>query len=176
MNNFLPKTYYLKPTTGFTLIELLIAMGLFLSVLVIASGTFIESLKSQRAAAELIAVNDNMSAALELIAREIRVGSEFSVPNAAELHFNSAAGKKIIYRLNDADRTIEKSIDGGIFERVTATNVMVHRLTFVGAGLGANDKKQARITVALEVGGKSKNMSGVTTHLETTISPRNIDG
>ncbi len=163
-------------SSGFTLVELLIAMSLFLVVLVVASSTFVQSLKSQRAAAELIAVNDNASLTIEGIAREIRTGIEFSVPIKSELHFTNARGKKVIYRWNDADLTIEKNENSGAFERVTATNVAVKRLVFVGSGLGPSDKKQSKITIGLEIGGKSKSLQETTVRLETTISPRAIDG
>ncbi len=161
---------------GFTLIELLIAMSLFLVVLVIASGTFVQSLKSQRAATELIAINDNASGTLEVMAREIRTGIEFSVPSKTELRFTNANGKKVIYQWNEADGTIEKKEDNGSFERVTATNVTVKRLVFVGSGLGGNDKKQSKITIGLEIGGKSKILEDAAMRLQTTISPRAIDG
>ncbi len=161
---------------GFTLVELLIAMSLFLVVLVIASSTFVQSLKSQRAATELIAINDNASLALEGIAREVRTGIAFSVPLRSELHFTNAHGKKVIYRWNDADGTIEKNENGGTFERITATNVVVKRLVFVGSGLGSSDKKQSKITIGLAIGGKSKSLQETTVRLQTTISPRAIDG
>lgn len=161
---------------GFTLIELLIAMALFLVVLVIASGTFVKSLQSQRAAIELIAVNDNVSLTLESIAREIRTGIEFSIPTRNELRFTNANGKHVAYQWNDADGTIEKNENGGRFESVTATNVVVKRLEFVGVGLAANDRKQSKITIGIEIGGKSKNLQDATVRLQTTISPRAIDG
>ena len=54
---------------GFTLPELLVAMGLFLIVISIVAGAFVNSLRTQRATVELIAVNDNISLLLEQIAR-----------------------------------------------------------------------------------------------------------
>ena len=170
----IPNTPY--SVRGFTLIELLIAMGLFLVVLIIASGTFVQPVKSQRAAMELIAVNDNTSLTLESVAREIRTGVEFVIPSKTELRFTNANGKKVTYQWNDVDASIEKSENGGTFERLTATNVAVKRLVFVGSGLGANDKKQSKITIGLEIGGRSKNLQDTTVRLQTTISPRALDG
>lgn len=165
----------LKSNIGFTLIELLIAVTLFLVVITIASSTFIESLKSQRAAVELMAVNDNVSTTLELMTREIRTGTLFTV-QPESLEFTNADGKKVEYSFNHIDGTIEKSIDGGASEALTATNVLVRRLNFLGDGLEQGDGKQSRITISIEIGGKSKNLQDITTKLQTTISPRTIDG
>ncbi len=177
----MPNNLYPKPHTpylahaGFTLIELLVAMGLFLVVVIIASGTFVQALRTQRAAVELIAVNDNVNLSLEQITREIRVGNNFSRPSADSLQFVNAYGKNVIYRLNPDINVIEKSVDGGSFEAVTATNVAIRRLTFMVSGIGAGDSFQPRITIAVSVGGRTKFLEGTVTNLETTISPRILE-
>lgn len=165
-----------RSLTGFTLIELLVAVSLFLVVVTIASSTFIESLKSQRAAVELMAVNDNVSSTLEFMVREIRTGTSFSAPGGESLEFTNAAGHKVEYSFNHTDESVEKSIDGAARERLTATNVTVRRFKIIGSGLKADDGHQARITISIEIGGKSKNLQDITTKLQTTVSSRVIDG
>lgn len=168
-------TYNLKPTRGFTLIELLVAIGLFSVVVAIASGTFVRVLKSQRAATELISMNDNTSLTLEMMAREMRTSTKFTQRNSNEVRFKNAFGKNIVYWRNDINNAIEKSIDGGSFERLTATNVVVKKFVVVLSGVQARDGKQSRITIGMEVGGRSKALEEVVTRLQTTISPRTID-
>ncbi len=162
--------------SGFTLPELLVSMGLFLIVVSIVAGAFVQSLRTQRASVELIAVNDNVSLILEQIAREIRTGIGFFSPDISELRFTNAKNQAVVYRLNMERGTIEKSIDGGLnYESMTASNVNVKRFDFVVAGTAFLDKLQPRVTISLSVAGRSKLLEDVNTNLQTTISPRLLD-
>ena len=161
-----------KNIKGFTLIELLVAMGLFLTVVVLASGTFIRVLRTERQTIDLIAINDNANIALEQMAREIRTGSDFSSSNSENLSFMSAAGKQVIYRFNADLGTIERSENGGVFESLTASNVLVAKASLITSGLPNDDDLPARITIVLSVASRSKNLEGIYTNLQTTISPR----
>src|SRR3989344_7521979 len=98
---------------GFTLVELLVAMGLFVIVVAIASGAFIQSLRTQRAATELMAINDNLSQTIELIAREVRVGKSFTNPTPSELRFTNPAGNIVTYKFNSAENSVEKRVNSG---------------------------------------------------------------
>lgn len=161
---------------GFTLPELLVSMGLFLIVISIVTGTFVQSLRTQRASVELIAVNDNTNLALEMMAREIRTGVGFSSPVDGELRFTNYKGEAVVYRLDNERGVIEKSVDSGLnFESLTATNVNVKKLIFNVFGTAFLDKIQPRITVVVSVSGRSKYLENVFTDLQTTISPRLSD-
>ncbi len=59
---------------GFTIVELLVAMGIFLIVVEIAVGGFVNALRAQKQVAALIAAEGNADLALEQMAREIRTG------------------------------------------------------------------------------------------------------
>jgi prepilin-type N-terminal cleavage/methylation domain-containing protein len=161
--------------TGFTLPELLVAMGLFLIVVTIATGAFVQSLRTQRAAVELIAVNDNANIILEQMAREVRTGTGFSSPNAAELRFTNYLGEAVVYRHGNALGAVERSVDGISFEPLTASNVDVKRLLFRTSGAGGADKLQPRITISIGVSGRSPALRDIVTDMQTTISPRLID-
>jgi prepilin-type N-terminal cleavage/methylation domain-containing protein len=63
--------------SGFTLVELLIAVGLFVIIISIAVGGFINALRTQREVSSLIATQSNVSLALEQMTREIRTGYLF---------------------------------------------------------------------------------------------------
>jgi prepilin-type N-terminal cleavage/methylation domain-containing protein len=62
---------------GFTLVEVLVAMGIFVIVIAIATGGFVNSLRTQRQVASLISAQSNASLVLEQMAREIRTGFLF---------------------------------------------------------------------------------------------------
>src|SRR3989338_8334624 len=134
---------------GFTLIELLVAMGLFLVVVILASGTFIKALRIERQAMDLMAMNDSASLALEQMAREIRTGTDFVSFNPDTLNFTNASAKLISYHFNADLGIIERSENGGVPESLTALNVVVIKLVFITSGLGNNDDLPSRITVAL---------------------------
>lgn len=163
---------------GFTLIELLIAMTIFIAAIATASGVFVQALRSQRAIVDLIAVNDNTALALEQMAREIRVGANFAVPNPLnpiELNFTNAFGEAITYKL--ANNGIERNCitscrpdtTSGI---ITGSNVKIERLNFV---LQDPPSSQSRITLVLSVGSISPRLEGFFTNVQTTISPRSIE-
>jgi len=86
MNLLQAKISKLKAYQGFTLVELLVAITIFVVVMAIASNLFIGALRAQKSVVDLIAVNDNISLALERIGREIRVGNSFSA-NSSGLIF-----------------------------------------------------------------------------------------
>ncbi len=175
MNNEL-SIQILRQRHGFTLPELLVSMGLFLIVISIASGAFIQALRTQRAAVELMAVNDNASETLEQMAREIRTGFGFQSPNSGELRFANYLDQAVVYRFNAGKNAIEKSIDGGInFEALTASNIKIQRLSFAVIGGAAGDGSQTRVVVSAGIGGKTKSLEGVVTNIQTTVSPRLLD-
>lgn len=151
---------------GFTMIELLVAMSLFVIVISIASGIFVYSLRTQKALVDLLAVNDNASLVIEQMAREVRVGSNFS-GGGSVLNFISAFGEAVSYSLSDG-AILRKS------QPITGSNVKVENLQFLLSGVGAG-APQTRVTIILKVGSRSPRLAGFTTDIQTTVSPRDLD-
>ncbi|HOK20876.1 MAG TPA: prepilin-type N-terminal cleavage/methylation domain-containing protein [Candidatus Paceibacterota bacterium] len=161
-----------KIQNGFTMVETLVASTLFLIVLTITTSTFLLSLRTQRFLLASVNATENISYALEVMGREIRMGKEFFSPTADTLNFlltKDGAEKAVVYRLNNYQ--IERSIGGGPFVALTSPDVRVMDLTFLPQGTARGDGKQARITVLLRIasyaGGKQ-----LETNLETTLSSR----
>jgi len=163
-----------KIKNGFTMVELLVAMSLFVIFIVIASGSFVRALRTQRAIVALIAANNNASLSIEQMAREIRTGSSFSL-SGNDLVFANAYNITITYRLNAQANTIERSEAGNDFKPITAANVKINSLNFYLRGQLAGDGYPPRITVSLSVSPNIPTIRNISTNFQTTVSARTLD-
>lgn len=162
---------------GFTIVELIVAVGVFLIIVTIATGSFVGALRAQRQISGLIAAQSNVSFALEQMAREIRTGFNFcsggnSCFGSSELAFTNASKQPVDYRL--AGTSIEKGV-GGNFQQITGRNVLIKYLRFVLSGNQSGDGWPPRITISVGVSSKEAGVSGTVLRLETTVSARTPD-
>lgn len=154
---------------GLTLIELIVAIGIFGLVMTVVFGVFGLALTSQRRIIALKNVEDNTRFAVELMAREIRTGKNFS-GGIGSLSFVNAKGESIIYRLNN--NTVEKSSDGGTsFLPVTGPETTIDYLNFYLAGQAAGDGLQPRVTITVGATSRINNQSA-NLKIQITISQR----
>ncbi len=164
------KSVTTKKLGGFTLIELMVAMGIFTTVLVVVTSLFLQSSKAQRLVAKRAAAIDNVSLAVEQIARELRTGSNISVieniNRVNELRFTNYKGEKVVYRLGkkEANSFIEKSSDNGVsFLPLTTVDIKMNLLDFKSISYGI-----PRITILTEAEGPFESKF----NLQTTVSAR----
>ncbi len=148
--------------SGFTIVELLVAMSIFIILVTIATGAFIQALRSERRLLALMSVSNNVSLVLEQMTREIRTGYLFSA-GGTELSFSSAASVgDITYNLN-----------GGKIQRnnqdVTASNVSVSNLRFIVSRSG-DVCNPWRVTILATVNAFPATVNPIT--LQTTASSR----
>ncbi len=141
--------------TGFTLIELIVAFGLFSIIMAVASGGFVQVIRSYRIATALTATNDSMALTMEQVAREMRTGYNFcEIADSAEpkIQFVNANNEVVRYRLNPAARAIERavsniSVPSGIgsrcsntddiwfnYQKITADNVAMEKMNIAVCG------------------------------------------
>lgn len=166
----------LKLRKGFSLVEVIVAVSLFTIVAAIAAGGFVNALRAQRQAAALVAANNNVSLALEQMVRELRTGFSFCVGDAALLcglpgmiAFTNDRLEVVTYRL--ANGAIEKGV-GGVFQRITGSNVLVRYLVFVPSGGQSGDGWVPRVTISLGVGAREPGLENSVIRLQTTASSR----
>ena len=163
----------LKSLTGFTIIELLVAMSLFLILVAVATGTFIQTLRTQRVITELTAANDNATQNIEQIAREIRTGFNFVDSTDNILKFVNYRSEQVSYKLinNSVTRCVGSCVSDNEFKPTTAPEVKVERLKFIISGKELTDEFPTRVTIILTVLGPKN----IRVNLETTVTSRVIE-
>jgi len=170
-----------KSTTeyGYSLIELLVAIGLFATVVAITSGTFVVSLKGHRKTFTAQTVADNVRFSMEIMAKEIRMGTGFTInpggcggDNGIQFTSNmpNRSGNTLLFCHSSTNDEITFDDGGGSAASITASNLAVTDLRFDRYPAAGSPY---RITTVLE--GESKNTSPdvkTSINVQTTISPR----
>lgn len=195
MNTPAPHKKNLKKK-GFTILEVTVAIGIFSVLMVLAVDITLRILDLQKKAGYIQAVLDNARLSLELMTREMRTGTNFSLvalpcPNIMGngIQFtdvNQSPAQRRYYYLADRDSdgksdtimriAMSSDIAADCTETrpFTATEVTVNKLNFIltGASSGPNDG-QPRITINLNIKLKSaKAQLNTATRLQTTVVPR----
>jgi hypothetical protein len=182
MKKFLKKLA--KTRAGFTMIELLVATTVFIIAMTIVTTVFLIALRTQRIVIAIIAANDNTFLALEQIAREVRVGSDFKNIGGTELRFTNVQGNEVRYRLHPAgggrgELRRREGTGGGSGTPITAENVDVKDFQVTIRGClnpgCLNDLRPAQVTLTLQISTVGTNVPSVVTHIQTTTSVRNLD-
>ena len=143
---------------------LMIASSLFIVLISLASGAFINTLRTQRIITNLSESMNNISFAIEQISREVRVGFQFS-GGGDTLQFVNSSGDDVIYRL--LDNSIERC-ENLSCKMITTPDVNVDNLEFIFQGEGADDGEPPRVTILISVIGEKD----ISVNLQTTISSR----
>ena len=77
-----------KKLSGFTLIEVLVAVGVFLMTIIALSQIFVAVIRSEKVAYALLNSENNIRNSLESMARIIRMGKDFKLPDNTQLEFD----------------------------------------------------------------------------------------
>ena len=75
------KMRQIRKIKGFTLTELVVALGIFVVIITIAASVLLYSLRSLRHVAHQAGAMDNISLAMEQMAREVRMGANIAPVN-----------------------------------------------------------------------------------------------
>ena len=184
MQNFIQKlriplkaiSYKLKADAGYSLIELLVAIGVFATVVAIMSGMFMTSLRGQKKAVTVQNLADNIRYAMEIMSKEIRMGSGFGL-NGGILQFKSNMPNR-----NGAN--VEFSLQGGqimfdddtgalpVATSITSNNAMVTGLNF---SLYPTTGTQKRVLISIQAASAGTASDAATSiNVQTTVAPRII--
>lgn len=158
--------------SGFTLVELLVGIAFFSMVALVLTGAFIAAFRSQRQAFAFLNMQNNVRFALEGMNREMRTGTQFSLPAQNRIRFVNDRGETVEYCLGGA--AIRKRIGGGTCSEssgaLTSRNVNVENLGFVLTGAGAGDNMQSRITILVRVASGE-----LSADVQVTVTQRELD-
>jgi len=141
---------------GFSLVELIVALGLFASIMTIATTAYLVMINANRNAQSISAGTNNLTYALENMARNIRIGTRYSCDTPQQFSFRDISGISTTYR-RDASTNgykIVRVVDGAPSD-LTDTLVDITNLTFTclgtapSAGGTGGDAVQAHVTIVV---------------------------
>jgi prepilin-type N-terminal cleavage/methylation domain-containing protein len=188
--------------SGFTLVELMVSIALFSVIVAIASGGFVQALRSERQVSAMMSAESNVSLVLEQMTREMRTGYLFchSVTSTSPLpacstpttpctinpatqawtcpniEFYNSDKEKVDYALqNGFLERADEAEASGTFQPMTSNNVSTTYLMFTIFGNLEGDHWNPRITIAVGVQPNDNTVTWSTANLETTVSSRSID-
>lgn len=175
-----------KRQHGYTLIELLVAIGVFAIVVTLMTGTFMLSLRGQKKGVTTQNVADNVRYAMEIMAKEMRMGTSFvadtnsgSCATMCRIQFSSnmpnrnPAQRLEFYLANGKIMFDDEVGTGPAADSITSPNVTVSTLSFDVSGVPPTS--QPRITIVLEAA-SAENAGGVGSSItvQTTVSQRSL--
>ncbi len=124
---------------GYTLIELIVAVGLFAFVMLLASGAYLLIIGINRQTQGIASGIDNLSFAVETMARDIRTGSNYNCGGLGDcpggsgsFSFKDASGATVSYNLSSS--AIQETIGGNPRLLTDSSSVTISSLTFYAVG------------------------------------------
>ena len=185
------KKINLKQEDGFTLVEMLVSIAIFVVLVTVSLGAIASIFDANRKSQSLKAVMTNLNFAVEVMAREMRFGTNYHCGSTGNLSqpqncssgdssisFLSSDGRQIVYSLDSVTHQLQKSEDGGgNFLGITAPEITIQSLKFfvVGAGAVPLNYTQPKVLILLRGYAGSKVSSQSVFTVETTVSQRILD-
>lgn len=184
-NSLKATSYKLKASAGYSLIELMVAIGVFAMVVTVLSGMFAISLRGQGKSATAQNVGDNVRYAMEVMAKEMRMGTiktteGYILNSSSDIQFRSnmpnRSGAIVQFFLGASTGQImfDDDINDALPpEPITSANIAVSALTFDVSGVSLSS--QPRITIVMRAASVGT-AADIETRIDmqTTISPRSL--
>lgn len=175
---------------GFTLIEVVVAAGVFITVVVVISGTMITNLRAQQTILSEGRIISQLSYAMEYMSRNLRMARKDAVTKdcsdipdkdnyaitggGSGIRFIGQEGKCRHFYINGENLFEEIGDTDTDTDRLTSPQVSVTQfsVTVEGEEQPDSDLRQPRVTLTLHV---QPEEGGEEIPLQTTISQRNLD-
>lgn len=168
---------------GFTLVEILVAVALFSIVMTVALGAMFSMVNANRKAQAVNLSMTNLNFALEAMSRSLRTGTAYScgwggdcTSGGSMIRFTDQKNQSIVYRYNAANKSIERSLNGGgTYARLTAPEVQITSMAFYVTGSSRADTVQPRILITLRGTAGTKPETQTSFNIQTTVVQRILD-
>lgn len=165
----------MKSEGGYSLIELLVSIGIFSIVVTIMASMFMMSLRGQRKAFTVQNVADNVRYAMEIMSKEVRMGSNLNLVSPTDLRFTSnMPGRN--------GTTVEFTLAGGqimfdddIFAAPAATAITSANVSITGLNFSLHPATGTQRRVLISVQASSAGIAADASssiNLETVMAPR----
>lgn len=162
----------MKKQRGATIIELIISAGLFITLISLASVSFIQALRTQRIVTNLSASMNDVTFVMEQISREVRVGFSMN-GGGGSVDFNNPDGDRIFYKFigSGIGRCINICASNSAYKIITSPDVEIDNLEFILQGTETSDGESPRVTIIASIIAENQ----IRVNLQTTISSRILD-
>jgi prepilin-type N-terminal cleavage/methylation domain-containing protein len=173
-----------KSEPGFTLIEIVVAVGLFGVIMGIALPAFLNVNDMLVKTESFRAASDNVGLIMELMAREIRTGTEYvvvSCPDGDGISFKDFGGANAQY-IRGSDGAIKRKSGNGCggFSDMTSPDVFIDSLNFdirgTGVVAGAGGGLQPRVIIVMTGHSGTKEKTKTYFRVQTFVSQRQLEG
>ncbi len=170
--------------SGFTLIEMMVSIAIFSIIMTISMGALLNIIDINRKSQSVKTIMNNLSFALEDMARDIRFGTGYSCTGSCDtlsLQFQGVrdtAPRNILYSKVGPDANecymVNKTADNGTPVALTAPEACITNLSFIVKGQGVGDTLQPRVLITLS-GHAGSGKTQTDFKLQTTVSRRQLE-
>lgn len=149
-----------NPSRGYTLLELIVSVGVFAMVMLAATGAYLSLIRLDRHARAVNDVANNLSFAVDSMARSIRTGTGYKCNNnsgspnctatpGTSFGFNDSESpaRAVVYSVSNGQ--LMASFNGGTAIPLTDPRVQVTGLSFYVRGVGTGDGIQPQVTFSI---------------------------
>ncbi|HVW71864.1 MAG TPA: type II secretion system protein [Candidatus Paceibacterota bacterium] len=105
------KVTHRRAPRGYTLIELMVSMTIFALVMVAATAAYLSFIAYNRQAQATASVMNSISYSIDSMAREIRSGTNYSLPGSNVIKFTNADNCIVTYQLDSTQSAITREVD-----------------------------------------------------------------
>lgn len=188
-----------RPVTqkGFSLIEMLVSIALFAVVVTTGVGTLLTMINANARAQSIQIATNNLYFAVDVIARQLRVGSSYycgnninaitsganlasgsrdcnNAGNTAVAFTDTRTGDRYGFALEAGGTKIMRKINNGPWEPLTSDVVRITELDFVvtGSGNGTTDQPTVTFYITAEVGNTEEDSTSF--EIQSSVTQRSL--
>ena len=171
----LRQLYHRSLSAGFTLVEFLVTMFVFSIMALTTTAIFVRTMDIERRSFSAQRIQENALAVLELMAKEIRVGTvqgpdSNCLANTLNMTVYDPSATAVTYQLNTTLGIVER-VYGGVTYLVSSNDVIFNSLMFCIQNSSIDDAS-TRVTILASISNRIGQIS--TVKLQTTVTSRDI--